>query len=315
MGKLYVPSKVRTPVDRVRETLDQAERAMSHVSDAGPQALQLLHLFDQIDRDLRDLEQEDVDTRAERVRFETIQGQLKKRKRQFLNQASRALEEERKEIEPARAQWWWYLDEAAASQRWRALQRLAMGMAVAIALLMGAWLAYKQFLAPPPEVNEAFRHIEAGRSRVEEGTLRAALEDFDAATELTPDDPEPWLWKGTLHDQLGEPAKSETAFAAAEALYETAFDFVLNRGRIRLQAGDVEKAKTDVKAALDMEPTSGWVYYLRAGIGAAEGDYDAARADLEQAIELASASGDVTLQAMAARQRAQLMQMQPALTP
>jgi len=315
VGKLYVPSQVRTPVDRIRKALDQAERAISDMSDAGPQVVGLLRLFDQIERGLRDLEQRGVDTRAERTRFETIQGHLKQRKRRFLNQASRALEEERKEIEPARAHWWWYLDEAAARERWRRLRRLIAGAAAIMALLTGAWLAYKQFLAPPPEVGEAFRHMEAGKSAVEEGRLRAALESFDAATELTPDDAEPWLWKGALHDQLGELAQAEDAFAAAEPLYETTFDFVLNRGRVYLQAGCVEGAKADVKVAMDLNPTSGWGYYLRAGVAVAEGDYDAALADLGQAAELAGENGDSTLQAMVANQRAQLMQMQPMPTP
>ncbi len=315
VGKLYIPSKTRTPADRVREALDQAEHAISNLSDAGPRALELLHLFDQIDQELHQLEQRNVDVRVERTRFETIQRQLEHRKQCFLNQASRALKEERDGIEPARTDWWWYLDEAAAEQRRRRWRQVAAGVAAVIFLLAGAWLAYKQFLAPPPEVSKAFRSMEAGRSQVAEGNLRAALEAFDAATELTPDDPEPWLWKGALHDQFGEPAEAEEAFAAAKPLYETSFGFVLNRGRIYLQSGDVGKAKADVKAAIDLNPTSGWGYYLRAGIAVREGDYEAALADLDLAAELARENGDQRLQAMATTQRAQLIKMRPLPTP
>jgi tetratricopeptide (TPR) repeat protein len=315
VGKLYVPSQARTPVDRVREALDQAERATSNSREANPQALELLHLFDQIHRELHELEQRDVDVRVERSRFEAVQRQLDLHKRRFLTKMGSTLEEEREKVEPAQARWWWYLDAAAAKQRRQRFRRVAAGASAVIVLLIGVWLAYKRFLAPPPEVSQAFRRMETGRSQVTNGNLQAALEDFDAATELTPDDPEPWLWKGVLHDQLGEPAKAENAFATAEPLYETASGFVLNRGQIYLQAGDLEKAKADAGTAIDLDPRSGWGYYLRAGIAVAEGNYDASLADLERAAELAGKNGNGRLQALAASRRAQLMQMRPISPP
>lgn len=314
MSKLYVPSKTHTPVDRVREALDRAERAICNLSDAGSGALDLLHLFDQIERQLDELAQQDVDVRVERTQFKTIQRQLKRRKRRFLRQAGRDLKEARREVEPARSRWWWYLDEIAAQQRRRLMLRVAAGVAAAAVLLTGAWLAYKAFLAPPPEVGKAYRYMQMGQSELGVGDVRAALADFDAATALTPDDPEPWLWKGALHDKLGETTKAEEAFATAEPLYETRFDFVLNRARIHLQAGNVSTASADVETAIELEPTSGWGYYLRAGIAAQEGDYDAALADLEQAVDLAE-GGDARLHAMASEKRARLLQMGVIPTP
>ena len=68
MGKLYVPSRTLTPVDRVRKALDRAEKVSTNPRGAGPEALHLLHLFDQIARDLEQLEQEDADVRAENAR-------------------------------------------------------------------------------------------------------------------------------------------------------------------------------------------------------------------------------------------------------
>jgi tetratricopeptide (TPR) repeat protein len=324
MGKLYVPSKSRTTVDRARETLDRAERAISTLSDAGPRAsevgdrsassnpLELLHLLDRIDQELHDLEQQDVDVRVEQTRFETLQRQLERRKGRFLKQAGGALGEARRSRSDSLSDnWWWHLDEAAARQRRRRLRRLAAGALAAIVLLAGARLAYEQFLAPPPEVGEAFQHMKAGRSQVVEGDLRAALAAFNAATELTPDDPEPWLWKGVLHDQLGASAQAKEAFAAAEPLYETRFNLVLNRVPIYLEVSDVAKARADANEAIDLDPTSGWGYYMRAGVAAAEEDYDAALADLERAAELADQSGEGRLQALAATQQAQLIQMRP----
>ena len=315
MGKLYVPSQARTSVDGVRRDLDRAESVLCDLSGANADALALPHLFDQIERDLEELERLDVDVRVERTRFETLRRQLRRHRRAFLKQAGKALDEARREVEPSRSHWWWYLDEEAARERRRTWLRRGAGTALIMVLLTGAWLAYKAFLAPPPEVKQAYRHVEAGMSRAEEGELPEALSDFGAATELTPDDPEPWLWKGVLHDQLGEPTKAEDAFNEAETLLATRFDFFLNRGRVYLQSGSVEKAKPDIEAAIALDSTSGWPYYLRAGIGVREGDYDAALADLERARELAEETGDARLQSLAANQQTRLMQMRAAGTP
>ena len=48
MGKLYVHSQAHTPVDDIRQGLDRAERMLSNGWNHGSEALELLHLFDQI---------------------------------------------------------------------------------------------------------------------------------------------------------------------------------------------------------------------------------------------------------------------------
>lgn len=315
MGKLYVPSQLHTSVDHVRKDLDRAEGAIASLKGAGSEAVQILHLFDKIERELHALEQRDADPRVEQTRFETVQRQLKRHRGRFLKEAGRALRQARAEVEPPRSRWWWYLDEAAARQRRRRWRRLGAGAAAVLVLLTGLWFAYREFLAPPPEVSKAFRHIQAGKSEVERGSLGAALEDFDAATTLMPDDPEPWLWKGLLHDLLGEAAKAEDAFAEAESRYESRSTFIVNRGRVYFQSGDIEKAKADVETAIDMDPTSGWAHYLLAGILADEGDYDTALAELARTRELARMNGNGRLEALAANQQARLLQMQPMSTP
>jgi tetratricopeptide (TPR) repeat protein len=290
---------------------------VTSLSGAGPEALQILHTFDQIEGDLNQLEQRDVDLRVERTNFEAVQRQLRDRKRRFLKEAGRLLQEERERIEPPRSKWWWYLDELAAKQRWRRLRRMGIGGAAVLVLLTTAWLAYERFVAPPPEVGQAYRQMEVGRRQVQEENFRGALVAFEAATELTPDDPEPWLWNGVIHDQLDNSDEAQNAFQAARRLYDTPFDFVLNRGRVYLQTGDVQLAEADVETAIELNPDSGWSYYLRAGIAMRNGDPDTALADLDQAATLAEKSGDAQLQALASTQRAGVMKLlsAPTATP
>jgi tetratricopeptide (TPR) repeat protein len=312
VGKLYVPDKTRTPAGRVRQLLSESEKNLASLPGAGPEPVQILHAFDQIEDSLGQLEGRNCDVRVERANFEALQRQLRDQKRRFLKEAGRALQEERSQIEPARAHWWWYLDEVAARGRWRRLRRLGAGAIAVLTLLAAAWLGYKHFLAPPPEVGQAYRQLEAGRRQVGEGNLRQALIAFEAATELTPDDPEPWLWTGVLQDQLDDTNAAENAFATARRLYDEPFDFILNRGRVYLQAGDVAKAEADVETALELNPNSGWSYYLRAGIAMRKEDPAAALADLNRAAALAEENGDAQLQALAGTQRAGVMKLLPA---
>jgi tetratricopeptide (TPR) repeat protein len=311
VGKLYVPPKTHTPADRVRQLLSQAENTAASLRGAGSKAIQLLHVLDQIEDDLNQLERRNVDVRVERTNFEAIQRQLRDHKRRLLREAGAALREEIKQIEPARSRWWWYVDEAAAKERRRKLLRMGAGGAAVLALLAAAWLAYERFLAPPPEVAQAFRQMEVGRTQVEEQDLPGALAAFEAATALTPSDPEPWLWKGVVHDRLDEADEAQDAFEAAHHLYDTRFDFILNRGRVYLQTGDLEQAQADVNKAMELKPDSGWSYYLRAGIAARNGDPDTALADLDRAARLAEENRDAQLQALASTQRAGVMKLLP----
>ncbi|MDY6874740.1 MAG: hypothetical protein SWK90_00830 [Chloroflexota bacterium] len=309
MGKFFIPSTARTPADRVRESLDRAERCVINLRDTGPQVLELLHLLDQIAQGLAEFDS-GVDVRAERARFETVQRQLRRRQRRFLTEAGASLREKRAAVQPDQSRWWWFLDEAVTRQRRRKMCRRLVGVLVVFAFLLVAWQVYDRFIAPPPQVRQAFRHSSDGEMLVEEWNLPAALAEFEMAAALTPDDPELWLWQGVIHFELGESGDAEAAFDTARALYETEFDFLLARGMTYLRVGDLAAASADAEQAIVESPNSGWGYYLRASISLGEGDRDAALADLERAEELAHAGGDTQLEAYARTQRAMVIQLQ-----
>jgi tetratricopeptide (TPR) repeat protein len=309
MGKLYVPSQTLTPLDRVRQALDKAESRLSSVRGAGSQALELLHLCDLIANELRQLDQRQADVRAERVRFQMVQQRLRRSKQGIVRELDTGLRQVREQVQPDPSRWWWYLDEAVISQRRRTLLRVGAVAAAVVGLLAVAVLGYQRFLAPPPEVGQAFRRLEAGRDRVQAGNLHAALDDFAAAADLTPGDPDPWLWLGVVHDRLGDKTEAENAFQAAQPLFVTTLDFYLSRGRAYLESGQTRKAELDVQRAMAEDPDSGWAYYLQAAIDAVQGDYEQALVDLDQAAVLGKASGDVQLEALARTQRTQVMRM------
>lgn len=309
MGKVFIPSTVRTSADRVREALDKAERLVANLRGVGPQVLELLHLLDQVAEMLVELEATGMDVRAEHVRFETVQRQLYRRQGRFLAEAGAVFQEERAAVQPDRARWWWFLDETLAQQRRYQLRRSLTWGLVVVFLFVVAWLVYDRFIAPPPHVTQAFQHSARGQALVGQWDLQAALAEFEAAAALTPDDPRLWLWQGVILVQLGKLDDAQVAFDTARFLYETDFDFLLGRGTLYLHVGDLAAASADIEQAILENPDSGQGYYLRARIATERGDYTAAVADLERAAELARAAGDIQLALTARTQRAKVIRL------
>jgi tetratricopeptide (TPR) repeat protein len=319
MGKYFVPSAAMTPVDRLRESLDKAERLVGNLRKAGPRVLELLHLLDQTVDALGALEESNADVRAERVRVDVVQRQLRRQQARFVSEAGAAYREERAAVQPDRANWWWFLDEAVARQRQKQLRRgvfTALGVAV---FLLVAWFVYDRLIAPPPEVREAYRFSTSGEGLAEEGDLQAALAEFEAAASFTPDDPKLWMWQGVLHAELAEPEKAQAAFDKAALLYGAEFSFLMDRAMAYLRVGNLDAAEADVEQAIIEDPESGWPYYVRSGIDMERGDCFLASSDLELAAQIANQVGDTQLEALARTQRAMVMQscvgFQPTLTP
>jgi tetratricopeptide (TPR) repeat protein len=311
VGKLYVSAQAQTSVDGVREELDQAQRLLDGLEQDGRQPIQLLHRLDRVREGLQKLESQGADLRVERTRFETLLQQVRRQRRSIVRSCRSSIEVERAEVEPEASRWWWFLDQTVARERREAwVRRIGRGVAL-MALLAAAWLAYQRFLAPPPEVRQAYRHIESGKAAVDEGDYAAAAVDFELARELTPENPEPWLWGGVLCERTAGCTEADSLFEPARTLYPSRFDFFLNRGRVYLESGDPDQARADVDTAIELNPSSGWGYYLRAGVNVRRADYAEALDDLQLAADLAEQHGQSRLHGMAVTQRAQLLRMHP----
>lgn len=310
MGRHFVPFTADTPAERVREVLDRAEKRVVGTRGAGHQALELLHLLDQAADGLKELDGADTDFRAEATRFETVQRQLRRRQKQFLSEVGAALQEARAGVRPDPWRWWWFLDEALAQQRRHQLRRVLVGIVVGVLVLAAAWVVYDRFIAPPPNVRQAFQHGASGQSRAEQGDLRGALAEFEAAVALDPADSEHWVWKGMMHVKLNEMDEAAAAFDMARSLSETDLGFLLERGMSYLRLGDLEAANADAEQAIAEYPEAGWARILRANVSVERGDTFAALTDLDQAAELAAAADDIQLEAYARTQRAMVLQLQ-----
>jgi tetratricopeptide (TPR) repeat protein len=315
MGKHFIANEPQTPAEDLRKMLEKAESLVANLRSAGPEAIELLRLLDRSAIALEELESIGVDVRPERIRFETVQRRLSRYKRRLVAGVGDSLEKERAIIQPARERWWWYLDETLAEERRKRLRRVLLWVAAVIVLVAALGVIYESFLAPPPEVRLAYRHNLAGEEQVRKGDLEGALDEFEAAMALMPDEAEYHLWVGVLRAKLNEPG-AEAAFEAARSMYSSSADFFLERARVYRTAGDYEAALADVDQAIAAMPDSGWAYYERAQIHQGMGDLSAAIEDLDRADELAGEAGDARLQAFARYQRGLLMMSPPlASTP
>jgi tetratricopeptide (TPR) repeat protein len=319
MGKYFVPLAAMTPVDSLRESLDKAERLVGNLRKSGPRVLELLHLLDQAVDALETLEASGVDVRAERVRMEIVQRRLRRQQGRFVAEARAAYQEERAAAQPDGSHWWWFLDEAVAKQRQERFRRTAIGALGATMLCLVAWFIYDRFIAPPPEVREAYRLSTSGEATAEEGDLQAALAEFQAAASLTPDDPKLWMWQGVLYVELDEPDKAQSVFDKALSLYDSEASFLTDRSMAYFRVGDLDAAETDVEQAIVEEPESGWPYYVWSSINVERGNCITATVNLELAAEIANQAGDTQLEALARTQRAMVSQsciaFQPTVTP
>jgi tetratricopeptide (TPR) repeat protein len=315
MGKVFVASRPHTPGNRVREVLDEAENMLPGLRGAGPQVLELLRLIDRAVDALMELEAAGMDVRPEHLRLKTVQQRLRRQQSRFVTEVGVALQEERAALQPDRARWWWFLDEAVAQERKGRLRQRLTWTGVAASVLVVAWLVYDHLLAPPPEVRQAIRHSSSAESLVLEGDLRAALAEFEAAAALDPDVPEYWVWMGVLHVVLDEAHDAEEAFETARSLYGTDSDFLLQRTQSYLMVGDLDAASLDVEQAIREAPDSGIGYYVRALVAEQRGDYVAAIADLERAGELAREAGDVQLEGIVRLKLALMPQPHPSEQP
>ena len=311
MTKWAVPHKPSGPLDEAREALSEAGARIANLSGSGPKGLEILYLLDTAAIRIEDAKTAGADVRAERGRLEATWSSLQRQVRVFIREVGPALAEARTHREGSHLGPWWTLDLEYARMQRRSLGRAALG-ALAVVLLLGViWLVYEHLLAPPPEIRQAFAHITQGEERALQGDLTGALVEFQAATDLAPNEIEPHLWIGMLHQSTGNDEGAQAAFDTARALGIEERELVFQRGELFLQIGNLEAARQDAEALIQLAPGWGYGYYLRASVEGVAGEIEAAIDDYRMAADLASESEDARLEATARVQMGLLIQYQP----
>lgn len=311
MTKWAVPHRPTGPLDDAREALGKAGACIASISGSGPKGLEILYLLDAAASRIEDAEAAGADVRVERDRLETAWSSLRRQARVFVREVGPALAEARAHKENTHTGPWWTLDLEYARMQRRSLGRAALGALTAVLLLGISWLVYERWIAPPPATRQAFTHIDRGEERATQGDLTGALEEFQAAAALAPNEIEPHLWLGVLRQSTGDDEGAQAAYDTVLALGLEERELIFERGSIFLQMGNLEAAYQNAQDALQLAPEWGYGYYLRASVEDAAGEIEAAVDDYRMAADLARETGDAELEAAARVQMGLLIQYQP----
>jgi tetratricopeptide (TPR) repeat protein len=310
----YLQDKKLSPADELREKLTSLEESLLIIKSMdSAQALALLHDLDGVDTQIDQFEANGLDLRSERGRFETVQGRLKNTAKPLLKAVGgpTVLRQHRSTPAPPSEQWWWYIDEIVMAQRQRALKRLMIGLAIVVLLIGGVVLAFSTILAPSPEAVARLKAVNSALFAVDEGSYREALSYIEEGLAKVPDNPELLIFKGTLHQLLGEEAKADQSFVQAQEILNNPLDFYQLRAQLYLQLNQPEQAERDAQTVLELDENVSRAWLFLAQAFEIQGKRVEAIQAYETASELASEQGENEVYVLARMALGQLGQVVP----
>lgn len=291
----YLQQKKLNPADELREVLSSLEKRLPGVrSMTSTQALILLRDLDQAYQRFETLLTAGVDLLPEQGRFKVVQAGLRKSPSSLLSAlgGAAALEAYRPKPPPVRERWWWYLDEMVSRQYKILLQRAGIGLILVLLLIGGGVLAFRTVLAPSPEAVIGFEVEQDANIAIEQGDYQTALAVVEEGLTKLPNDPGFLLYKGVLHEIMGETELAEQAFAEAEVRLNDPLNFYIARSQLHLRLGQPELAEPDARAAIKANETSARAWLLLGQSLQFQGREFEAIPVYEKAGQLALDSGD-----------------------
>lgn len=264
---IAVKSGTMTPADELRGLLSRSEERV--VTPGGVERVrELFGWLDQIADLWPILESSGVDLRAERVRWDSLQGAVRQRAPRLLRewQGPQSLVEARQSVRPEQSHWWWWIDQAVSQDRQRRLIKgLAITAAVVGVVALGAFLLAKLFPVDP-KVRETYRLQTEAEAALMNGDLPKAGEFLRQAVAISPEDVTLQIAQGAVAETLGDQKIAEEAWAQARSLLSgDEARFLTLRGRSYLQVNQPQKAIEDELAALAIDPNSALAYFALGG--------------------------------------------------
>jgi len=212
-------------------------------------------LLDQLADTLPQLQRAGAQLEPELVRFETIGAILRDKAHSVVRglQPSGGLAVYRQQTTAPEDHWWWYLDRQVAreqAQRLRRLVRSALITSAVVALLV---TLYVLFLRPDEATRLRYDYQFGAESQVQQGNYDRALELYQQALELVPEDAELILVTGVLHEALQQPDDAERQYAKAETRYPTRAAFMTARAQQYMRLGWYEQAVEEALTATKLD--------------------------------------------------------------
>jgi len=293
--------KPQTRIEVLRAVLRDLEKHITRVSEISmPASLEMLHLLDQANDLIDELQARGINISSEVGQFETLAAQFLKIKTVFIRNIGgpQKLANLRQERLPSEERWWWYVDIRLEQENKLKIIRLLRIFGLTILLLLIAALIYNRFFAPDPAVKASYGHQQEAENALMEGDFQIALDEVQNALDYTPEEPELYVLEGVIHEALGQEKEAESSFNSAQRLYEQPENFYNQRAIQYLMLNAPQRALDDTETALEINPESALAYLYQGQAYEKLGEIDLAIQSYKRADEFAQKTDNVQLQAI-----------------
>ena len=253
-----IRSEHSTPAAELRKLLSATEDQLPHLKGSGAQVVDFLLGLDRIADLWPQVEAQGADLRPEAGRWETTEALVHKQGPTIVREigAAGGFEAARVRYHPdGQAEWWWQLDREVQKNRIQRIRRAVLTLLVVVIIGAVALVVINRVMPTDPMYQAALSKQMAGQRLIEDGTdYPKAIQAFQEATALTPDDAEPWLWLGVTQRKIGDNEAAEKSFARARSILGQDLELYIQRGLILSGIGLQDDARADLDAALKIDP-------------------------------------------------------------
>ncbi|MCX7667755.1 MAG: hypothetical protein N2Z84_02355 [Atribacterota bacterium] len=286
-------SKSIPELDEVRTWIEEYVKKVANLKDQKGKEIELLHLRDKIEEWLSFYRSQGAFVDPEETRIGNFDALLEKQCSLFVRMVGKkALEGERKKLNPSRERWWWWIDETVKQRRKAKIRkRLILSAIAAVTLLSLYFLVFRL----PPAEQSYLNAMTRAEQLIDAEKWEEAIQACKEAVVLFPERPTPYVVMGCIHEKLGEEEKAQEAFVQAEPLYSRKSDFLLEKATWYFRLALLDKSQTTVAEILQEEPENLSALNLLGSLYEAENRVVEAIKVYEKLLELAEKKEELTL--------------------
>jgi len=314
----YLKQRPQTNVEKLRSDLDQLEKLVGSLRYLEAEDVKKIpQLFDQVDEGFEIVDQSGTDLKGERTQWETVSHNFEKQAASFIRilGGRETLHHLRSVIHPKAEQWWWYPDRLLTQSRKSQAMRVGFWIGLAVVILGVLGFLYQSYLAPDEATQVSLQHSFNAENLADKGDYQAAYVEIDLAIEAKPGQPDLYLLKGVLAEQLGMPETAAQAFKLTEVGSPDHLTFLLSRASEYLRFGLYERAINEAQTALNIDPEQSSAYLILGQAYESSGDYQNALDNYRLADKLATEQDNVQVQVISRMSIGQLYNKLPAVAP
>jgi len=145
--------------------------------------------------------------------------------------------------------------------------------------------------SPSREEKEIRKHLRTGHTLYRKKIYRTALQEFDKAIELDPNNYRAYFWRGRVNIKVKRLKEAAVDFQMAIKLkpdYAEAYD---NLGWLHMQLEEYDQSINYLSKSLELKPNDGWAYYTRGRCYFQKGDLQKALKDTKTSCSLGYKQG------------------------